>query len=438
MTVDVVDAVEPASAGDEHFRSLSDLASAIEPSEILTIAYEVRERIRSGEDLLNLTVGDFSPKEFPIAAELNDALVSAVRAGETNYPPASGVLECRVAVQRMFERRLGLRYPVESVLILGGARPAIFGTYACLVNAGDRVVYGLPSWNNNYYTTLTGGHAVEIPTAPERHFFVSPENLEPHITSARLLCLNTPQNPTGTVMNQDDLETIARMVVKENRRRKHSGERALYLLFDQVYWPLTFADVTHRTPVSLVPEVAPYTIFVDGISKGYSATGLRVGWAVGPVNVIRKMTALLAHVGCWAPRPEQIATAKLLENDGAVDAYLESIRSGVFERLAKLNNAVQHYGGHGFDVDTIRPQGAIYLSIKLNLVGKRARNGKVLENDEDIRRHILSEAGIALVPFRCFGLHEDTRWFRASVGVASLDDCASVRDRLGHALKALS
>lgn len=418
-------------------RDLSALSKRMVTSEILTMAYEVAARIRAGEDILNLTVGDFKPAEFPIPRELSRNLLSALERGETNYPPAPGIPQAREAVVGMFERRLGLKVPVESVVMVSGARPAIAGAYLALVDPGDHVVYGLPSWNNNHYSRLVDAKPVELPTRPENFFFPEPGQIEAHLSQARLICLNTPQNPTGTVIRRDHLEAICRMVVAENERRTQDGRRPCFLLFDQVYWALTFDGTEHVTPPHLVPEVAAYTVFADGMSKGYAATGLRVGWAVAPVDVAGKIVTALAHLGGWAPRAEQIATAEFLADDAAIDAYLATMRSKVHDRLHRLREAILHFKAQGWNVDAIAPQGAIYLSIKLDLAGKKTASGQVLQTDEDIWRHVLEVAGIALVPFRGFGFTEDCRWFRASVGVASVEDCDSVQGRLQRAFDAL-
>ncbi|MEM1025517.1 MAG: pyridoxal phosphate-dependent aminotransferase [Myxococcota bacterium] len=418
-------------------RALSTVADRLERSEILTIAYDVRARAERGEDILNLTVGDFSSREFPVPTALSSGVIEAIEQGHTNYPPAPGLPETREAIVGMCARRLGLEYPIESVCVVGGARPAIAGTYLSLVDPGDVVVYGLPSWNNTYYAAITGAEAVEIPTHADRFFFPRPEDLEPHLGRARLLCLNSPQNPTGTVIPSEDLARICRLVVAENERRRKQGTRELFVMFDQVYWALTFEGVRHQTPMELVPEIADHAILVDGISKGFAATGLRVGWAIGPTDVIERMMVILTHLGCWAPRPEQRATAKLLNDDAHLDDYLTSMRTRVHQRLQLVAQGVEAHRARGWNVECIQPQGAIYLSVRLDLIGRKNRRGQILKNDEDIRRHVLDEAGIALVPFRCFGVHEEAQWFRASVGVASVDDCASIEGRLGRALDAL-
>jgi aspartate aminotransferase len=435
--IDVSAFLNEAQKDNAQARGISSMARSLVGSEILKIANDVRAIQAKGQAVLNLTVGDFDPKEFRVPELLAQGITQAIQAGQTNYPPSSGMQEARVAVKELFEERLGLSYPVESVLIAGGARPMIAGTYYALVDRGDRVVYSLPSWNNNHYCTLVGAEKVEVPTTAATGFFPRVEDLEPHLKTARLICLNTPQNPTGTAMEPDALKKISTAIVAENKRRKTVGQPALYLMFDQVYWMLTFDGVTHANPVSLVPEMAPYTIFVDGISKGFAATGLRVGWAVGPTDVIARMSAILTHIGAWAPKPEQLATAQLLRNRAAVDAYLSDIKREVLARLAILSRGIDSLKAKGFDVETIAPQGAIYLSLRIGISGKKKANGEWIKTDEDIRKYLLEEAGIAIVPFTAFGLTQDTQWFRASVGAVSKADCETIATRLGDALKKL-
>ena len=436
--IDVTDRLAEAAQREPERRGLSTVARSLIGSEILRIAYEVHAMIEAGKDVLDLTVGDFSSAEFPIPDSLRDAIVAALKDGHTNYPPANGVRDCREAVQQLFESRLGLRYPLESVLIAGGARPMIAGTYLSLIDPGEHVVYGLPSWNNNHYCVMVGARAIELETDASSRFFPRAEELEPHLEKARVVCINTPQNPTGTVIEAGELAKISRLIVQENERRIASGRRALYLMFDHVYWLLTFGDARHVTPVELVPEIAPYTIFVDGISKGFAATGLRVGWAVGPPDVIRRMGAILTHIGAWAPRPEQVATARMLSDRAAVDAHLAHMRREVFARLELLSRGVEALRAKGHQVEAIAPQGSIYLSMRIDIRGKRTPDGKLIQTDEDIRVYLLHAADIALIPFSCFGVKEDRAWFRASVGAVSKADCEAIGPRLEQALDRLS
>src|SRR5262245_20745815 len=234
----------------------SALARGVVGSEILKIAAEIRALMAGGAAVCNLTVGDFDPASFPIPRELLEGTQRALVEGHTNYPPSDGVLALREAVTRFYARELGLAYPVESVLITGGARPLLYGAYRALLDPGDVAVYSKPSWHNNHYAYLSAARAVEIIVSADTIFFPTAEQLLRHAREARAIVLNSPLNPTGTVIHRDQLREIAELVVDENRRRAGSG-RPLYLVFDQVYWMLTFGDAVHVTPVELVPEVAP-------------------------------------------------------------------------------------------------------------------------------------------------------------------------------------
>jgi aspartate aminotransferase len=412
-------------------RSLSQLALGLTGSEILKISGEIRTLTEAGRTICNLTVGDFSPKEFRIPRVLEDLIAEAFAAGETNYPPSDGTKELRQAVIRFYDDVLGLKYPLESTLIAGGARPIIFAAYAAVVDPGDKVVYPIPSWNNNHYTYLMRGVPVEITVGPETNFLPTADLLRPHIRDARLICICTPLNPTGTVMAKEEVERIARLVVDENERRAATGERALMLLWDQVYWMLTFGESRHYTPPQLVPESLPYTIFVDGISKAFAATGLRVGWTVAPPLITSRMRDILGHLGAWAPRPEQIAVAKFLGMRDAIDEFHESMIRGVQLRLDLLYDRIEVMRREGLPVRAIAPQGAIYLSVQFDLVGR----GGIATN-EQIRRLLLDEAGFAVVPFQAFGLPQDSGWFRLSVGAVSPSQIeaglARVRDVLAR------
>jgi aspartate aminotransferase len=406
------------------------MAAGLTGSEILKIAGEIRELTARGAQVCNLTVGDFSPAQFPIPEELRAHIARALQEGETNYPPSDGVLSLRQSVQRFYERELRLKVPLEGVVIAGGARPIIYGTFRSVLDAGDTVVYSLPSWNNNHYAYMVGARAVEVPTRVEDGFMPTVEQLAPHLPQARLLCLCSPLNPTGTMMEPAALKAICERVVAENRRRQGTGQKPLILMFDQIYWVLASGRVPHVTPVELVPEVAAYTVFVDGISKAFAATGVRVGWGIGPPSIISRMRDVLGHVGAWAPKPEQVAVGRYLDDAAASHAFLERMRAGVAERLEALHEGFSAMRERGLPVRSVAPQGAIYLSVQFDLLG---RGG--LRTNDDVRRLLLEKARFGVVPFQAFGLKEDTGWFRLSVGATSVEEIREALPRVEAALR---
>jgi aspartate aminotransferase len=417
--------------GPDPRRGLCGMARELIGSEILKISSEIRKTQLAGARIANFTVGDFSSKEFPIPAQLRQGIVRALEAGETNYPPSDGVLRLREAVREFYRARLALDVPVEAILIAGGSRPVIYATYRALIEPGDVVLYPVPSWNNNHYCHLVGARGIAIGTRPEDGFLPTAKSLQPHLREARLIALCTPLNPAGTVLNIDEVRRIAEAVVAENRRRGPS-ERPLYLLYDQVYWMLTFGSARHETPVHLVPESAKYTVFVDGISKALAATGVRVGWGVGPPAVIAAMRDILGHVGAWAPRAEQVAVAEFLRDPPALDAHLHTHLGGLQARLEKLHEGFSRMAAEGLPVRDIPPQGAIYLSVQFDLVGRKG-----LRTNDEVRRYLLDEAGFAVVPFQAFGLAGENGWFRLSVGAVSVKDIEEALPRVEAALRKL-
>jgi len=417
---------------------VSSMAAGLTGSEILKIAAEIRTMVRGGATICNLTVGDFDPKQFPIPRGLRDAITTALANGETNYPPSDGVLELRQAVQAYYRRELGLCYPIESILITGGARPVIYGIYRSLVDPGDRVVYPLPSWNNNHYIHQLGAVGVPVPCTAANQFLPSAADLAPALRGARLLCLNSPLNPSGTALEPDELRKICDAVIAENARREGTGERPLFLMYDHIYWPLCVGDTRHVTPPELVPEMARYTLFVDGVSKAFAATGLRVGWAVGPADVIGRMAAIIGHVGAWAPRAEQVATAAFLDDQGAQEEFRATFVAGIQRRLEAAFRGLDAMRAKGLPVEALPPMGAIYLTARISPFGKTTASGVVLRTNDDVRRWILETARIGLVPFQAFGVPEESGWFRLSVGAASAKEIAEAMPRLERALEGLA
>lgn len=415
---------------------VSDLAENIIGSEIINLAWEVNEKIKKGEKINNLTIGDFNPKVFPIPAELKQEIITAYQNDETNYPPAEGVPELRAAVCHFLKRLHGFEFQPENIIVSGGSRPIIYAIYRTLVDPGDTVVFPVPSWNNNHYVYLSKAKGVSIETKPENNFMPSAADIKKQIKGATLVSLCSPLNPTGTTFSKETLAEICDLILEENASRGQS-KKPVYLMYDQMYWTLTFGNTKHYDPVTLRPEMKNYTVFVDGISKAFAATGVRVGWGMGPKKVIDKMKSILGHMGAWAPRPEQMATARYLMNDKAVDSYLIDIRKKINDRLTAFYKGFQSLKSEGFKVDAITPQAAIYLTVQFALHGQKTQEGKVLVTTKDVTKYVLDEAKVALVPFYAFGDSDESSWYRLSVGTCKLEDVQGMIDNLKNALKKL-
>lgn len=416
---------------------VSEMAENLIGSEIIKLAAEINDKMRQGEHIYNFTIGDFDPAIFPIPGELNDAIIDAYEHRHTNYPAANGMLELRKVISDFVKERQGLNYSPDEVLISGGARPLIYATYITLLDPGDTVVFPVPSWNNNHYCHLSSAKPVLVETKPENNFMPTAEELRPYLKDASLLALCSPLNPTGTVFNKSQLEAICDLVVEENARRDES-QKPLYLMYDQIYSVLTFGDNVHHDPVRIRPELREYTIFVDGLSKSLAATGIRVGWSFGPQRIIDKMKAILSHIGAWAPKAEQIASADYLKKNEQVDRFLSDFKKEVSDRLVAFHRGFEQLKSKGFSVEAIAPQAAIYLTVKFDLVGKKKKDGNVLSDQRAVTQHLLNEAKLAVVPFSAFGASDDSPWYRLSVGTCDKNQISDVFSQLEKVLGELT
>lgn len=416
---------------------VSEMAETLIGSEIIKLAAEINEKIHKGEKIYNYTIGDFDPNIFPIPAELNEAIIKAYREHHTNYPAANGMVELRKAAAEFLHEKQKQSFTPDEVLISAGARPLIYAVYTTLLDPGDTVVFPVPSWNNNHYCHLSRANPVFLETRPENNFMPVADDIRPYIQKATLIALCSPLNPTGTVFGKKQLEDICDLIIEENRRRG-ANEKPLYLLYDQIYWILTYGNTQHYDPVSLRPAMRDYTIFIDGISKSLAATGVRVGWATGPRTIIDKMKAILSHVGAWAPKAEQVAVAEFLKNKNALDKFLIQFKDQLNKRLQGFYNGFVQLKKEGYSVDAISPQAAIYLTVRFDLTGKKTSDGITLSTQKEVTQYILDEAKLALVPFSAFGSSDESPWYRLSVGTCNIEEIPGVFTSLKKALAALN
>jgi aspartate aminotransferase len=418
------------------FGKLSHLSETLIGSEIVRLGADIKEKIKKGEKIYNFTIGDFDSAIFPIPKKLEYEIIEAYKHRYTTYPPAEGIQVLRESVSKFIKEREGLDYDISEILIAAGGRPLIYALYRAIVDRGDKVIYAVPSWNNNHYVLFVEGQHVVIEAKAENNFMPTAQEIKLHIKDAAMIALCSPLNPTGTTFKREELESICDLVLEENEMRGPE-EKKLYLLYDQIYWTLTFGATEHYNPVSLRREMKDYTIFIDGISKTFAATGVRVGWALGPAHVLSKMKAINSHVGAWAPMAEQHATAKFLLQTEAIDKYFVQFKTEIEDRLVRIYNGFQQLRSEGFNVDAIAPQAAIYLTIQIDLTGKETVDGNLLATQIDVTEYILNEAKLAVVPFYAFGASVNSSWYRLSVGTCKKEEIDEMLATLKNALQKL-
>jgi aspartate aminotransferase len=415
---------------------LSQLAETLIGSEIVKLGADIKEKIKQGERIYNFTIGDFDSAIFPIPIELQNEIITAFNKHFTTYPPAEGILELREEVSKFLLQRTGLDYKNNEIMIAAGGRPLIYTAYRAIVDKGEKVIYPVPSWNNNHYVHFTEGEHVVIETKRENNFMPTAEQIKPHIKGASLIAVCSPLNPTGTTFKKEDLLKICDLIIEENQSRGQD-EKKLYLLYDQIYWTLTYGEIQHYNPVTLRPAMKEFTIFIDGISKSFAATGVRVGWSMGPASLIAKMKAINSHIGAWSPMAEQHATANYLKQTTAIEQYFVHFKNEIAERLHRIYDGLMHLKSAGFPVDAIAPQAAIYLTIQIDLTGKTTGTGKKLDKQTDVTAYLLDEAKLAVVPFSAFGASPESSWYRLSVGTCKKEEIDEMLQKLKGALERL-
>lgn len=416
---------------------VSTMASGLQGSEIIRLAGDINAKINAGKKIYNFTIGDFNPEIFPIPEGLQNEIIKAYQNNQTNYPAANGILPLRETLSEFIKENLGLSFSPDQFLVAGGARPLIYAAYRALVDKDENILFPVPSWNNNHYSHLAGGNTIMVETKPENNFMPTADELKPFIQKTSVLALCSPLNPTGTVFSREGLLEICNLVLEENKRRGE-GQKPLYIIYDQIYWMLTYGDTKHEDPVSLVRELKPYTIYIDGISKSLAATGVRVGWAFGPDDIISKMKSILGHVGAWAPKAEQVATAFYLSNSNVVETNLSNFKALIHKRLNLLHEGFQQLKESGFPVDSIKPAGAIYLTVKFDLTSFKKQEGGEIKTAAETTSYLLNDAGLAIVPFYAFGASTNSPWFRLSVGTLFSEQIPEILNTIQTSLQKLS
>lgn len=416
---------------------VSDMVDTLTDSEIRVIAGAIDQKISEGERIFNLTIGDFNPEIFPIPDEFCEYVYKEYKERRTNYPPLQGIPQLRKVLSTYIKKRENLDYSPEEFFVGAGGRPLIFTYFMSSINPGDKVLVPVPSWNNNYYAHITKANMVTVETKPGNNFMPKASDLAPHIKDAAMLCLCSPSNPTGTTISKEDLYDICQLVIEENNKRAKQNRRRLYVMYDQMYWQLTHGSTVHYNPVSVCPEMRKYTLFVDGMSKAFAGTGVRVGWGFSDKEVIDKMKNMFSHMGAFPPRPEQHAAADYLQEDENVDRYLKNMKHEVKIKLDGIYDGFMKLKKAGYKVDCIAPQAAIYLTVQFDLFGKRTPDGTLITETPQITNYLLDAAKVGVVPFTAFGSVESPSWFRISVGTCKTSEIDLLIGNLEKALSAL-
>lgn len=392
---------------------VSRMAAAVQPSATLAAGAKARQLKADGVHVFDFSLGE---PDFPTPEHICQAALKAMRDGHTHYTPASGIAELRGAVARRYQKTYGLACTAEQVVVSSGAKHSIHNALATTVGPGDEVIIPTPYWvSYSDLVQMTGAKYVLVPTTPESDFKMSPAQLKAAITPrSRLVMLNSPSNPTGTVYTRRELEALADVIL----------DAGLGVLSDEIYERLTFGGAEPTCFATLRPELPARTLTISGVSKSYAMTGWRIGWTVGPTHVIKAMGNVQSQETGNPCSVSQYAALAALEGDQecveTMRREFEARRELVCRRLGELPG-----------VRCPTPGGAFYAFFDVSAHFGRTLGGKKVTDSAGFCQAALESAHVNLVPGAAFGAEGYVRLSFA----ASREQLNGGLDRLGQLLK---
>ena len=361
-------------------------AMKLPPSITLAITAKAKEMKAQGKDVIGFGAGE---PDFNTPQNVVDACKKALDEGKTKYLPASGINELKDAVVKKFSRDNGLTYQREQVIISTGGKQCLFNAMVALLNPGDEVMIAKPYWvSYPDLVALAGGTCVIVDTHEEDDYKFTPENLETSLTEkSKVIIVNSPNNPTGTIYSREELELIADFC------KKHD----LFILSDEIYEPLIYGEEKHYSIASLSEDAYGRTLVINALSKAYAMTGWRLGYAAGPKDLVKIMGNIQSHTTSNSTSFVQYAAVEALNGDQSfipeMNKEFKSRRDYMIERADKIKG-----------LDYIYPKGAFYLMLDIrNFIGKRYKGSPIISS-LDFADKLLSDYLVAAVPGSGFGL----------------------------------
>ncbi|EKF60003.1 aspartate aminotransferase [Agrobacterium albertimagni AOL15] len=397
---------------------LADALSRIKPSATIAVTQMARELKAQGKDVISLSVGE---PDFDTPQNIKDAAVAAIARGETKYTPVAGIPELRKAIADKFKRENGLDYKPEQVIVGTGGKQILFNAFMATINPGDEVVIPAPFWvSYPEMIALCGGTPVYVETTLENNFKLTAEQLDKAITpKTKWFMFNSPSNPSGAAYSKDELKALTDVLMKHPH---------VWVLTDDMYEHLVFGDFVYYTPAQVEPALYERTLTMNGVSKAYAMTGWRIGYAAGPLPLIKAMDMIQGQQTSGACSVAQWAAVEAL--NGPQDFITES-KKAFEERRDLVVSMLNQASG----IVCPKPEGAFYVYPSCAaLIGKTSPSGKVIETDEDFVMELLATEGVATVHGSSFGLGPNFRVSYATSN-AKLEEACSRIQRFCASLK---
>lgn len=370
---------------------LSRKAQAIEPSLTLAITAKAKEMKEKGIDVISFSAGE---PDFNTPKNIINAAIKAMEDGNTKYTSVNGILQLREAICKKFKDDNGLEYNPSQIVVSTGAKQSLANTFLAILNPGDEVIVSTPYWvSYPELIKLADGKPVFVEGDEKSNYKFTKENLEKAVTAkTKAIVLNTPNNPTGTIYNKEELEVIADFAKKYN----------IIIISDEMYEKLIYDNENHISIASLSKDAYERTIVINGLSKSYAMTGWRIGYCAASEKIAKLMISIQSHVTSNVCSITQYAALEAL--NGPQDEITKMInefekrRNYMINRIESIDN-----------LSIVKPKGAFYIMINIeNCLGKEI-NGKILNDSMEFCASLLENEKLAIIPGKAFGLNNYIR-----------------------------
>jgi aspartate aminotransferase len=390
---------------------LADILARVKPSATIAVTQKARELKAKGRDVIGLGAGE---PDFDTPDNVKEAAISAIRRGETKYPPVSGIAPLREAIARKFKRENNLDYRPEQTIVGTGGKQILFNAFMATLNPGDEVVIPRPYWvSYPEMVAICGGTAVYAETSIENGFKLTAAALDKAISpKTKWLVMNSPSNPSGAAYSESELKALAAVLMKHSH---------VWVLTDDMYEHLTYGDFVFKTIAEVEPALYPRTLTMNGVSKAYAMTGWRIGYAAGPVELIKAMDMIQGQQTSGACTIAQWASVEALNGPQDFVHKNKAIFQGRRDLVVSMLN--QSRG-----ISCPSPEGAFYVYPSCAaLIGKKTASGKVIDNDESFVSALLEQEGVAVVQGSAFGLGPNFRISYATSEALLEEACSRIQ-----------
>ena len=366
---------------------LADALSRVKPSATIAVTQKARELKNSGRDIIGLGAGE---PDFDTPDNIKNAAIDAIRRGETKYPPVSGIVPLREAIAKKFKRENNLDYTPAHTIVGTGGKQILFNAFMATLNAGDEVIIPTPYWvSYPEMVAICGGNSVYAETRIDNGFKLTAEALDRAITPrTKWLVLNSPSNPSGAAYTKAELREVADVLLKHPH---------VWVLTDDMYEHLIYGDFVFHTIAEVEPALYNRTLTLNGVSKAYAMTGWRIGYAAGPLELIKAMDLIQGQQTSGTSTISQWASVEALNGPQDFIAKNKAIFQNRRDLVVSMLNQAR-------GITCPSPEGAFYVYPSCEgLIGKKTASGTVIDNDETFCTELLEAEGVAVMFGAAFG-----------------------------------